>query len=294
VLLSMTGFGEAHSQEENLVVAVEVRAINNRHFKLTARLGENYSFLEPLVEELVRQSVRRGTVQVALRVDRAHRPDDFKLNTAVLDSYRRQLSALQTEWGLVRDMPLEALLALPGVVEEHTPGAEEAQADWPVIRKALEAALLRLTAMRRQEGQAMAADLAANCRDIAVQLDEIVRRAPLVSQGYRERLFERINRILSEHGVTVQPADIVREAAVFAERSDISEETVRLRSHLDQVLTTLEHPESNGRKLEFLTQEMVRETNTIGSKSNDIEIAHRVVEIKGALERIREMIQNVE
>ena len=115
-----------------------------------------------------------------------------------------------------------------------------------------------------------------------------------MAQGYRERLVERINRILSEHGVTVQPADIVREAAVFAERSDIAEETVRLRSHLDQVLATLAQPDSNGRKLEFLTQEMVRETNTIGSKSNDIEIAHRVVEIKGALERIREMIQNVE
>jgi uncharacterized protein (TIGR00255 family) len=294
MLLSMTGFGEAHSQDANLAVVVEVRAINNRHFKLTPRLGENYSFLEPQVEELVRQSVRRGTIQVALRVDRAHRPDDFKLNTDVLAGYRRQLSDLQSQWGLSRELPLEALLALPGVVEEHTPGADEAQADWPIIRKTLEAALERLTAMRRHEGEAMAADLAMNCREIAAELDVIVRRAPLVAQGYRERLVERINRILSEHGVTVQPADIVREAAVFAERSDISEETVRLRSHLDQVLATLAQPESNGRKLEFLTQEMVRETNTIGSKSNDIDIAHRVVEIKGSLERIREMIQNVE
>ena len=290
----MTGFGEAHSQEENLAVAVEVRAINNRHFKLTARLGENYSFLEPQVEELVRQSVRRGTVQVALRVDRAHRPDDFKLNTAVLSGYRQQLSALQSDWGLIQELPLEALLALPGVVEEHTPGADEAQADWPVIRRTLEGALTRLAAMRRHEGEAMATDLAANCRSIAAELEQIILRAPLVAEGYRERLVERINRILNEHGLTVQPADIVREAAFFAERCDISEETVRLRSHLDQFLATIQQPDSNGRKLEFLTQEMVRETNTIGSKSNDIEIAHRVVEIKGALERIREMIQNVE
>src|SRR5688572_9017337 len=130
MLLSMTGFGEAHSQDANLAVVVEVRAINNRHFKLTPRLGENYSFLEPQVEELVRQSVRRGTIQVALRVDRAHRPDDFKLNTDVLAGYRRQLSDLQSQWGLSRELPLESLLALPGVVEEHTPGADEAQADW--------------------------------------------------------------------------------------------------------------------------------------------------------------------
>jgi uncharacterized protein (TIGR00255 family) len=290
----MTGFGEAHSQAENLAVAVEVRAINNRHFKLTARLGENYSFLEPQVEELVRQSVRRGTIQVALRVDRAHRPDDFKLNLAVLTGYRDQLSALQSKWGMTHQLPLEALLMLPGVVEEHTPGADEAQADWPVIRQTLQEALSRLTAMRKNEGEAMAADLATNCREIVVQLDHIIRRAPAVADGYRERLVERINRILSDHGVTVQAADIVREAAVFAERCDISEETVRLRSHIDQFLATIDQPESNGRKLEFLTQEMVRETNTIGSKSNDVEIAHRVVEIKGALERIREMIQNVE
>jgi uncharacterized protein (TIGR00255 family) len=290
----MTGFGESHSQEESLAVAVEVRAINNRHFKLTARLGENYSFLEPQVEELVRQSVRRGTVQVALRVDRAHRPDDFKLNMAVLSGYRQQLSALQSQWGLMQELPLEALLALPGVVEEHTPGADEAQADWPVIRRTLEEALTRLAAMRKHEGEAMADDLANNCREIAAELEHIARRAPLVAEGYRERLVERINRILGDHGVTVQPADIVREAALFAERCDISEETVRLRSHLDQFLATIKQPQSNGRKLEFLTQEMVRETNTIGSKSNDIEIAHRVVEIKGALERIREMIQNVE
>ena len=261
-------------------MAVEVRAINNRHFKLTARLGENYSFLEPQVEELVRQSLRRGTVQVALRVDRAHRPDDFKLNMAVLAGYRQQLSTLQSEWGLMHQLPLEALLALPGVVEEHTPGADEAQADWPIIRRTLEGALAKLAAMRQHEGQAMAADLAANCREIVVQLDHVVRRAPAVAAGYRERLLERINRILTEHGVTVQPAEIVREAAVFAERCDISEETVRLRSHIDQFLATLDQPDSNGRKLEFLTQEMVRETNTIGSKSNDIEIAHRVVEIK--------------
>jgi len=140
----------------------------------------------------------------------------------------------------------------------------------------------------------MAADLALNCRAISASLNEVMRRAPLVQVAYRSRLEERLRNALAEFQVTVDLADIVKEVMLFAERGDISEEIVRLRSHLDQFDSIMALPESSGRKLEFLTQEMFREANTIGSKANDVEIAKAVIEMKTAIERIREMIQNVE
>ena len=136
--------------------------------------------------------------------------------------------------------------------------------------------------------------LAANCRAIAAGVEEIQRRAPLVLDAYRTRLEERLNKVLAEYHVTLDPADIIREVSLYAERGDISEEIVRLKSHLDQFDAIMQLPESSGRKLEFLTQEMFREANTIGSKSSDVEIAKQVIEIKTAIERIREMIQNIE
>jgi uncharacterized protein (TIGR00255 family) len=148
--------------------------------------------------------------------------------------------------------------------------------------------------MRQDEGRAMTADLMENCQAISVEVDAVHRLAPRVSEGYRQRLTEKLTKLLSEHGVAVEASGIVREVGFFAERTDISEEIVRLRSHLEQFATIMDSAESNGRKLDFITQEMFREANTIGSKANDAQIAHHVVEIKTAIERIREMIQNVE
>jgi uncharacterized protein (TIGR00255 family) len=290
----MTGFGEAHCQQDGLAVAVEIRAINNRFFKLSVRTTEGYGSLEPLVEEEVRQSVHRGTIQVNVRVDRQRSPDDCKINVAVLEGYRRQLQSLGQEWGVAQGTPLAALLALPGVVDDTLGVAIDATADWPIIERTLQAALTNLGRMRRNEGQAMAADLAANCRAVAASLERIEKRSPVVVEDYRNRLFDRLKRTLAELQVTLDPADLIKEVGLFADRSDISEEIVRLRSHLEQFQATTELPESSGRKLDFLTQEMFRETNTIGSKANDVEIAREVIEIKTAVERIREMIQNVE
>lgn len=140
----------------------------------------------------------------------------------------------------------------------------------------------------------MAADLRTNCQTVAGELSQIEVRAPQVVEAYRSRLVERLQATLAEFAVTLDPADLIREVGLFAERSDISEEIVRLRSHLEQFDSIMELPESSGRKLEFLTQEMFRETNTIGSKANDVQIARHVIEIKASIERIREMIQNVE
>lgn len=290
----MTGFGEAHRQTDGLAVAVEVRTINNRYFKLTLKCGEGYSLLEPEIESVVRRQIRRGTVQVALRVDRVRGSEDYQLNQAVLANYRRQLDVLARDWQANDTVPLASLLSLPGVVIENPTSPSEAEEEWPLVRDALESAMQNLAQMRTDEGRAMAADLRANCQALATELTHIEKRAPLVVAAYRERLAERLQAALAEFAVTLDPGDLIKEVGIFAERSDISEEIVRLRSHLDQFDAIMELPESSGRKLEFLTQEMFRETNTIGSKANDVQIARHVIDIKAGIERIREMIQNVE
>ena len=290
----MTGFGESHCQQDGIAVAVEVRSINNRYFKLTVRASEGYGGLEPLIDAEVRRTVHRGTVQVNVRVERPLSPEDFKINVDVLERYRTQLRSLQQQWNPDQAVSLDALLPLPGVVNDATGVAFDTAADWPVIERVLKSAMQGMVQMRSEEGKAMAADLVVNCRSIAASLGQIECRVPLVVADYRTRLHERLTKMLSEFEVTLDSSDLIKEVCLFAERGDISEEIIRLRSHLDQFQSTLQLPESSGRKLEFLTQEMFRETNTIGSKGNDVEIARHVIDIKAALERIREMIQNIE
>jgi uncharacterized protein (TIGR00255 family) len=290
----MTGFGEARGQSNGVAVAIEVRTINSRHFKLSFRSSEGYAALEPEVEAVTRESVRRGTVQLNLRVERPLSSEDYRINTAVIENYRKQLETYtgRSEWNDPDD--LRMLLALPGAVDERRITDDDPRDDWPVIEPVLREALAALAKMRSEEGVALAADLAHNGRQILQLLDAIAKRSPEVTQSYQARLMQRVEQTLSELNVTVQPADLLREVSLFADRSDISEEIVRLRSHLQQYEAALMLPESSGRKLEFIAQEMGREINTIGSKANDAEISKLVVEIKTALERIREQIQNVE
>jgi len=291
---SMTGFGESHSVEGGLDVSIEVRTVNSRYFKISLRTPEGYGAIEPQIEALVRKRIRRGTVLVWLRIDRARSPEDYKINAQVLGSYRRQLEAIHQQWQLAETVPLADLLLLPGVVDEASTASTNASEGWPVIGRTLEAAIDRLDQMRFEEGRAMAADLRANCAAAAACLELVQQRAPLVREAYRARLEERLRNTLAEMEMTFDPADVLKEVGLFAERSDISEEIVRLRSHLQQFETVVALPEASGRKLEFLTQEMFREANTIGSKANDVEISRQVIEIKSAIERIREMIQNIE
>ena len=290
----MTGFGEARRQTEGLAVAVEVRTINSRHFKLSYRASEGYAALEPEIEAATREVIRRGTVQLNLRVDRAAEVDDYRINIAVLESYRRQLQKYtgRPEWSDPND--LQMLLSLPGSVTERSSSDFDPREDWPAIEPVVLEALAATSKMRAEEGVALAADLAHNGRQILELLDAVTKRSPEVVQSYQARLKRRVEQALSEFNVTVEPADLLREISVFADRSDISEEIVRLRSHLQQYEAAMLLPESSGRKLEFIVQEMGREVNTIGSKANDAEISRLVVDIKTALERIREQIQNVE
>ena len=290
----MTGHGEAQCHHEHAMVGVEVRAVNNRFLKVSTRISEGFSALEPLIEGVVKQRVRRGTVQVSIRIEREPGPDDFRLNEAVLAGYREQLQRMAQQWGFSELVRLDQLLTLPGVVDEKRGASWSAEDFWPVIESTLLAALENLARMRAEEGAAMAADLQANCQIIVGQLSQIAQMAPTVVENYQRRITERVNKLLAEFEIGLKSAEVVREVGIFADRCDISEEIVRLRSHLEQFDLIAADEESSGRKLDFVIQEMLRETNTIGSKANDAGISRHVVEIKTAIERMREMIQNVE
>jgi len=302
VLLSMTGFGEARLQDDRWSVGVEVRTVNNRHLKLNAKISDPYGALEADLERLVRETVRRGTVQLSLRVERPKRAEDYRLNRVALMSYRAQILEMidaptgrpSSPGSTPLTVDLAALLSLPGIVEERKPATSDPHEDWPALAAVVAEALGKLQQARAEEGRAMADELLALGRSIAGHLERVAGRGPEVVVAYGKRLTERVQSLLEGQGATVEPKDLIREVAIFAERADIAEEVVRLRAHLAQYSEVIAEPESAGRKLEFVVQEMGRETNTIGSKANDVEISRGVVEIKGLLEKIRELIQNVE
>jgi uncharacterized protein (TIGR00255 family) len=296
VLLSMTGYGEARYHSDALSLAIELRALNNRYLKVSVRAAEPYNLLESEFEKVVRRTVRRGTVQVHLRCQRQHAPSDFQVNAVALRSYVSQLRPVAEELGLRErgEVLLAQVLALPGVVPEPGDVASNVEAEWPILERVLEEALGRLHAMRQEEGRAMAHELLQLRDHIARQLGMIRERAPGVAVAYRDRLLERVRALVAELDVEIDRSDLIKEVSIFAERSDVAEEVVRLASHLDQFQEVMNEPESAGRKLEFLTQEMFREANTIGSKAGEVEISRHVVEIKATLEKIRELVQNVE
>ena len=294
MLLSMTGYGEARWQSEQLSLSIELRALNNRYLKVSVRAPDPYHLLEAEFEKVIRRQVKRGTIQLQLRCERQSVVQDFRINAVALTSYVQQIRAITAQHGLASDALLAQVLALPGVVPEAGSLAFKLHDDWPLIEKVLLEALGQLNAMRQDEGRAMGQELLSFREVIAAHLEVIRNRAPQVATAFRDRLLERVRSLLKGVDVEIDRDDLIREVSIFAERSDIAEEVVRLATHLDHFQEIMKEEESPGRKLEFLTQEMFREANTIGSKASDVEISREVVEIKGALEKIRELIQNVE
>jgi uncharacterized protein (TIGR00255 family) len=273
VLFSMTGYGEANFQSDALSVAIELRAVNNRYLKVTLRAAEPYNMLEPEFEKVVRRVVRRGTIQVHLRCQRQYAQQDFQINAVALRSYLTQLRSLGSEIGVTQgpgflDRAIGHVLALPGVVPEPAAASFSLEEEWPVLERVLEQALGRMQAMRQEEGRAMAQDLLQQRDHIGRELAAIRAKVPQVTVAYRDRLLLRVQGLTAGVGVQISAADLIKDV--------------------------INEPESAGRKLEFLAQEMSRETNTIGSKASDVEISRHVVEIKGALEKVRELVQNVE
>ncbi len=288
MLLSMTGHGQSQRVTDEMTIWAEVRSVNNRFLKVTISSGDRVAELEANIRQMVQEHVRRGTVHVNLEIHREASLDSVRINTELLKQLHRELTTVDPQASAA------CLVALPGIVENAAPRRPDCQKLWQQIAPALQSALEQLHEMRRQEGQSMTSDLRENCRQIREQLAVVQSQAPEVARNYAQRLRERINQLLVEYPVTVSETDLIREVGIFADRCDISEEVVRLQAHIEQFDASVNSGQSDGRKLEFLTQEMLRETNTIGSKANDREISRSVVEIKTAIERIREMIQNIE
>ena len=286
----MTGFGEARGEQRGIAVAVEIRSVNNRHFKLAFRGDEVCSAWVPELERLVRSRITRGTVTLSLRVESLERGDNYQIRSDVLEGYRQQLAEISDD---ADPVPLWTLLQLPGVIDERASQLDAIE-DQTWVTATVEESLSRLCTMRTQEGEALSRDLQLQCETIAAELQKVEQRLPEIVEAYQTRLMDRVNKVLEKHNVTVEPADVIREIGLMTERVDLSEEIVRLRSHIDQFLQLLVAKDSVGRKLDFLTQEMFREANTIGSKSSDVEISRHAIQIKSAVERMREQVQNVE
>jgi uncharacterized protein (TIGR00255 family) len=289
----MTGFGDASTERGGTHYAVEIRALNNRFFKAVIKLPDAVSGLEPEIETLLREHLGRGSITYILKMRLDSAEAAYHINTAALQAYVDQLQNIKGLNGLVR-IDLGSLMQLPGVCQEPRDESDEIARHGGVIRELTLQAIKKLEAMRGREGQSLFDDLMKHTKLILSSLLEIQKRAPFVIDEYHKKLTNRVNELMSRAQLQVNQQDLLKEVAVFAERADISEEIQRLTHHLDAFEQACKSNEHAGRKLDFITQEMLREANTIASKANDAHIGKHVVEIKGAIDRLKEQVQNVE
>jgi uncharacterized protein (TIGR00255 family) len=288
MLQSMTGFGGAAVQIDGVDYSVEIRSVNNRYFKSTIKLPDPWSQKEIEIERMLRSRLARGTVNFSLRTRAASAEAAYAVNADALLQYVRQVrEALGAE---VR-LEAGALLQLPGVCVPPA-GEDLVERAWGPLKQAVEEALDKLVEMRKREGEALHQDLMKQLDDIESRLGVVEQRKGEVVQEYHRRLTERVNELIAKAQLAVKQEDLVREVAVFAERSDVNEELSRLRGHIEQFRKTAADGDQAGRKLDFIGQELLREANTIGSKSNDVEIARAIVDIKSSIDRIKEQAAN--
>ena len=292
MIKSMTGYGRAVGAFADKQITVEVRSVNNRYLDCAVKLPRLYAFCEDAVKQAVKQSVTRGKVDVFVTVNLIQSADvRIGLNRPVLEGYLDALRSIAEGYPVRDDVSVSTLSRLPDVFT-----VEKAEQDEDLLKEQLlgvvSQALQSYDAMRRTEGEALARDLSAKADLILERVAFVEARSPRSVAEYREKLYAKMQEVLASS--TVDEARIITEAAIFADKVAVDEETVRLRSHLDQLRVMLSAAESIGRKLDFLMQEINRETNTIGSKCADLEIARTVVDMKAELEKIREQIQNIE
>jgi uncharacterized protein (TIGR00255 family) len=293
---SMTGYGNAEGRLDGTTYIVEIGAVNNRYFKPTIRLPETLSFLESDVEKELRCEVQRGTVNYTLRQKGAPAEALFEINEKALATLLKRLGKITPSGGLTRELDLSGLLSLPGILSPAVPGGKEADRIRKKVLAVTKQAMKGLKAMRVAEGQALSADLEKHCKAIKTLLEQISVRSDAGPKQYSEKLKKRVEELLSTAKLKMNDETLAREVAIFADRADISEEIARLDSHLVQFAKSLKSTggQGEGRKLDFICQEMLREANTIGSKAGDSAIVHLVVDIKCRIDRIKEQVQNVE
>ena len=292
MVMSMTGFGRAELSVGNRDIIVEIKSVNHRYFEFSCRTSRGYSFLEDKLKKYVNERVSRGKVDMYVSV--AENNDDsveVELNKPLASGYIEAMRTLANEYKIREDISVSVLARFNDVFQITRPPADE-DAVFADVKVAVDAALERFLSMRQAEGEKLKADILSRAETIIGIVGEIEERSPQTVQEYRERLYAKLKDVLQSNDIDDQR--ILTEAAIFADKVAVDEETVRLRSHFDQMKQFLDSGEPVGRKLDFIVQEMNREANTIGSKVNDSALAHKVVDIKGEIEKIREQVQNIE
>lgn len=292
MLKSMTGYGRVKVENDLREITVELRSVNHRYLDLNIKVPRIYGYLEEMVSKQAQAAIARGKVDIFVSV-RAKEGADIRVspNMAVIQGYVDAIRKVSETYGLSDEATALSLLRLPDAMEQSK---EEADADQlkSEVSAVLDQALTEYNAMREKEGARLVEDVTYRAGLIAQSVDFVEQRSPDCVEEYRQRIAARMTEILD--GTELAQQRILQEAALYADKVNVTEEIVRLRSHLSQLETMLKSPVAIGRKLDFLVQEMNRETNTIGSKANDFQIAKTVVDMKAEIEKIREQIQNLE
>lgn len=291
---SMTGYGEAQGELNEASYVVEIKTVNNRYFKATIRLPEVVAFLEDDIDKLLRKNLSRGTVNYALRLKEVSANALFEIDEDALQTVARKLGRIQASTNIQGTIDIANLLNIPGIVKPSEPDEETARQIRDKVLQISSQAIEKLIQMRTAEGAELEADLRANYTEMAKAIESIRSRADLVIHEYARRLKKRVDELLAHAELKLDEELLSREVAIFADRSDISEELARLDSHLKQFAQICETGGQVGRRLDFICQEMLREANTIASKACDMQITQYVVDIKCRIDRIKEQVQNVE
>jgi len=295
LIQSMTGYGKGECVLYNRKFSVEIKSVNHRYNDITIKLPRVMNAFEDKMRAILTAGVSRGKTDVYVNYETFSQEDiKVTLNEALADAYMERLTALDTRYALNETPSLSLLARFPDVlsVEKNADTDETAAEMWEALENALRMAVERFVAMREREGAALKADILKKCEQIKGIVANIKERSPLIAQEYREKLIARVQEALGESDI--DESRLILEVTIFADRSCVDEELTRLDSHLAQMGSILNESEPIGRKLDFLVQEMNREINTIGSKSNDLEITRLVVDAKSEIEKIREQVQNIE
>jgi len=292
VLRSMTGYGRSQKILGGRDILVEIRSVNHRYYEYSSRIPRSYNYIDEKLKALLKTSVSRGKIEVAVTINNIEGKDtEIAINKGVAEGYVTALRSVSEELGLVDDITLSKLIKLPDVFSvQKTPDDEEQI--WKDVSEVTAEALAKFVEMRQIEGERLRSDVIEKADNILSMVGCVEEISPQTVENYRNRLFKKISEILEDKNIDEQR--ILTEAAVFADKVAVDEETVRLRSHISQLKTMLDSDEPVGRKLDFIVQEMNREVNTIGSKAQDLNVTKYVVDMKSEIEKIREQIQNIE
>ncbi len=289
---SMTGYGRASELLDGMSITVELKSVNSRYFEFSSRIYKNYSFLEDKIKTHLRSLISRGKVECSVQID-ALETDDVvvQLNESLASGYIQAVNTLCEKYNLENDFTVSRLAAHNDIFLIRKAPADEDKI-WENVKSVLEKATENFVAMRETEGEKLKNDVLSRADTIIRYVEIVEKRSPETVKEYNEKLLSRMQELLGDTNVDEQR--LLTEAAIFADKVAVAEETVRLRSHIEQLHSFMESEEPIGRKIDFLVQEINREANTIGSKANDIEIARTVIDIKSEVEKIREQIQNIE